>query len=133
MDKIERTWNRKLEEPEDNNSNSSAQKEDPVSDDENDGQIDIQKLLDKIASKRTPAQERGNVNPMARSQSEVFQRDEVSAEMKEDLKNTLGAQGGKTKDDSDLPTENKEFMNNNYWRVEDNQFDLDDLLKEADL
>lgn len=35
-----------------------------ASDDENDGQIDIQKLLDKIASKRVPSRDD---NPMHRS------------------------------------------------------------------
>jgi hypothetical protein len=34
-----------------------------------------------------------------------------------------------SKDDSDL--KDKEFANNNYWRVETNQFDLDELMAEA--
>lgn len=68
MDKIERTWNRKLEEPDVDPDEPSQDPTDPekASDDENDGQIDIQKLLDKIASKRVPGREE---NHLGRSQS----------------------------------------------------------------
>lgn len=48
------------------------------------------------------------------------------------MQNALGTEKP-SKDTNDIATENKEFMNNNYWRVEENSFDLDDLIADADL
>ena len=69
---------------------------------------------------------------MARSMSVTLHDDDKQRDLKADVQNALGT-GGQSKDTNDIATENKEFMNNNYWRVEDNSFDLDDLIKDADL
>jgi len=68
---------------------------------------------------------------MARSQSVHMGDDDKQRELKADVQNALGTQ--QSKDTNDIATENKEFMNNNYWRVDDNSFDLDDLIADADL
>lgn len=134
VEKIERTWNRKLEEPDDDpdaSKNSKDERDDASDDGDDNGQLDIQKLLDKIANKRTPARE--NVAHISRSQSEIFKRDDESNEMKEDADKQLAEQK-ESKDDSNVTTENKEFMNHNYWRVESSdQYSIDDLLQDADL
>lgn len=58
VDKIERTWNRKLEDPSDDEVSKKSEDKN-LSDDGDDpnGQIDIQRLLDKIAAKRPVARE----------------------------------------------------------------------------
>lgn len=71
-------------------------------------------------------------NPMARSMSVTLHDDDKQRDLRADVQNALGT-GGSSKDTNDIDTENKEFMHNNYWRVEENSFDLDDLIKDADL
>jgi len=102
VDKIERTWNRKLEEPEEpsdgGSKSKSDQRDDKLSDDEDNGQIDIQRLLDKIAAKRPNVRDA----PLSRSQS-LVNHDNGGAELAGDISEGLANQGPKANEEGDSP------------------------------
>lgn len=52
----------------------------------------------------------------------------------EDLERDIaeGTDAKKSKDDSELEVERKEFADNQYWSLENNQYNLDELLAEAE-
>jgi hypothetical protein len=49
-------------------------------------------------------------NPLSRSQSACFRDDDKSTELLADVQAGRDAQGKESKDDSEVPAENKEFM-----------------------
>lgn len=95
VDKIERTWNRKLEEPENDDDRSSKKdsdvRDDRLSDDDDNGQIDIQRLLDKIAAKQPREKVGAAGTGLNRSASQYVTDDKNKEELAADVQAGLDA------------------------------------------
>ena len=124
VEKIEKVWNRKLEESTEDVISDDGDKREDGSDDEGDNALShedlVSKMLENIGQR--------NRNMLSRSHVELRKGDKESSAMADAVAESLAATKD-SKDDSDL--KDKEFANNNYWRVETNQFDLDELMAEA--
>ena len=119
VDKIEKVWKRKLEESTDD---VVSEENDKAGSDEYDDNLNshedlVSKMLENIGNR--------NRNMLSRSHVEHRKGDKESSALAEVVAENLAAT---SKDDSDL--KDKEFANNNYWRVDHNQFDLDELMAE---
>jgi hypothetical protein len=124
VEKIEKVWNRKLEESTEDVISDDGDKREDGSDDEGDNALShedlVSKMLENIGQR--------NRNMLSRSHVELRKGDKESSAMADAVAESLAATKD-SKDDSDL--KDKEFANNNYWRVDTNQFDLDELMAEA--
>jgi len=124
VEKIEKVWNRKLEESTEDVISDDGDKREDGSDDEGDNALShedlVSKMLENIGQR--------NRNMLSRSHVELRKGDKESSAMADAVAESLAATKD-SKDDSDL--KDKEFANNNYWRVDTSQFDLDELMAEA--
>ena len=124
VEKIEKVWNRKLEDSTDDAVSEEGDKKDAGSDDDDGDNVLshedlVSKMLENIGNR--------NRNMLSRSHVEVRKNDPESSALAEVVAENLAA-ARESKDDSDL--QHKEFAANNYWRVED-AFDLNELMAEA--
>ena len=123
VEKIEKVWNRKLdayEQPSDSDSDAGfdpSQDHDPLSMNDDDHEAVLDQMFKKFSDNKSGLS--NSFNP--RSNNEDLERDIAE-----------GTDGKKSKDDSELEGERKEFADNQYWSLDNNQYDLDELLAEAE-
>ncbi len=125
VDKIEKVWKRKLEESTDDAASAGSDKPPSDDDEDDDNALShedlVSKMLENIGNR--------NRGILSRSHTELRKGgDHESAALAEVVAQNLAA-AKESKDDSDL--KDKEFANNNYWRVDTAQYDLDELMAEA--
>ena len=118
IDKIEKVWNRKLED-----ANESDDQDSFDQDRDDDNQLDHENFMDKLLSK-------GQSRFLSRSLGGVQKERPDFNEFKEELNEELNRPVSKDDSDAHRPIpETNDFMQNNYWRME-NEYQLDDLLEE---
>jgi hypothetical protein len=129
VEKIEKVWNRKLEDSTDDAVSDEESKPEQGSDDEDNSRLShedlVSKMLENIGNR--------NRNMLSRSHVELRKGDKESLAMAEIVASNLAADR-ESKDDTDnaeADLKDKEFANNNYWRLESTEFDLDELMAEA--
>lgn len=119
IDKIEKVWNRKLEDPREDDESVEVPSLDYQSDDAEGSKDDtLERLLrdsESIADR------------LSRSHVEARKPNEMS----DDLQAAFDGLKPSAKDDSDLKMETPEYGQHNYWKLAD-AYDLDDLLKEIE-